>query len=828
MNLSGLFCGEVRNGDGLLRKPCNLSLRRDFVSDDKTKGPGSGNEPDIADDETLDLQSPSVKASSQRIPEAIGSYRVLSKLGEGGMGVVYEVEQQSPRRLVALKVIRGGHFVDDAQVRMFQREAETLARLKHPHIGAIYESGNTEDGQHFFAMELVRGQTLDQYLAGRDATLSETEIRFRLRLFRMICDAVHYAHQRGVIHRDLKPTNIVVTDEETSFSGSGSAVSSMPAIKILDFGLARIVDSDMQGPTLVTEVGVIKGTLPYMSPEQARGDAEAIDMRTDVYALGVILYEMLAGTRPHNLEKAVLLEAVHVICEDPPVPLRSASQHLQKIDRDVETIAGKALEKDPERRYTSAAALSEDVERYLSLQPIVARPPSATYQLQKLVARHRMTAGFAGAFLVLLVVFGIGMTVLYGQSTANLKRAIAAEESSRQNFDLARGAVDRYLTRVGDSPELKVQGLEDLRQQLLGTARDFYEDLAQRQVGQTNLGGALANSHQRLADISRSVGDQERAEEEYRLGLEIMTDLVEIEPSNKSYLRNQAAIVSNLGLVIAETNRLTEADVEYNRALVLEEEFLELDPTDAIMLAQHGNTLDSLGQLLEKVGRGEEAEQRQRQSFVIRKTLADEVPDDLDHLNTVLQSGINLSSLYARQGRLSEAKQVLQQTTPHGETLMIAQPRNAEFRHSLAAAFGNLGGVEMLLEDLGASAEAYEREIQLREPLVLDHPAVLDYRLKLASTYTNLGELAVREERYDDSLPWFDKAIETLEWVLERESRHATARYFLSYTYSWNARAFDAMGRYQEATAQWEEAIRYDDRDDPELRKARDRSRLAG
>ncbi len=795
------------------------------MSDDNPKPPASDQKPTRANDETLDLQSTAAKAPSQRIPESIGSYRVLSKLGEGGMGVVYEVEQQSPRRLVALKVIRGGHYVDEAQVRMFQREAETLARLKHPHIGAIYESGHTEDGQHFFAMELVRGQTLDQFLAQRDATLSETEIDFRLRLFRMICDAVHYAHQKGVIHRDLKPTNIVVTDEETSFVGSGSAVSSMPAIKILDFGLARIVDSDLQGPTLVTEVGVIKGTLPYMSPEQARGDAEAIDMRTDVYALGVILYEMLAGTRPHNLEKSVLLEAVRVICEDPPVPLRSASQQLQKVDRDIETIAGKALEKDPERRYNSAAALSEDVERYLSLQPIVARPPSATYQLQKLVARHKMTAGFAGAFLILLFVFGIGMTVLYGQSETNLKRAIAAEESAHENFDLARGAVDRYLTRVGDSPELKVEGLDQLRQQLLGTARDFYEDLAQRQSGQTNLGGALANSHQRLADISRSVGDQQRAEKEYRMGLEIMSDLIVAEPTNKSYLRNQAAIVSNLGLVIAETSRFEEADVEYNRALELEEEFLELDPTDVIMLAQHGNTLDSLGQLLEKIGRGEEAEQRQRQSFVLRQELASEVPDDLHHLNTVLHSGINLSSLYARQGRLAEARQVLEETTPHGETLLIAEPRNAEFRHSLAAAFGNLAGVEMLLEDLGASAVAYEREIELREPLVLDHPANLDYRLKLASTYTNIGELAVREERFADSLPWFDKSIAALEWVLDRESRHTTARYFLSYTYGWNARALDALGRFQEATGQWEEAIRYDDRNDPELSKSRDRSR---
>jgi serine/threonine protein kinase len=189
------------------------------------------------------------------------------------MGVVYEAEQENPKRRVALKVIRGGQFVDDNMVRMFRREVETLGRLKHPSIGAIYESGHTDDGQHFFAMELVRGTTLDEYVSARKSPLDGQEIRFRLHLFRKIADAVHYAHQRGVIHRDLKPSNIVVSHEATSFAG-GSTVSgiALPDVKILDFGLARITESDVNASTMTTEVSAIKGTLPYMSPEQARGD----------------------------------------------------------------------------------------------------------------------------------------------------------------------------------------------------------------------------------------------------------------------------------------------------------------------------------------------------------------------------------------------------------------------------------------------------------------------------------------------------------------------------------------------------------------------------
>ena len=397
---------------------------------------------------TVGAAGPIPSAPTGTGPETIGRYRILGKLGEGGMGIVYEAEQQDPRRRVALKVVRGGRFVDEAAIRMFRREAETLARLRHPNIGAIYESGRTEDGQHFFAMELVLGDNLDAFLAKRPQTVTPQEVRFRLALFRRIAEAVHYAHQRGVIHRDLKPSNIIVTQAEGS-EGSVTTFSGvrLPEVKILDFGLARITEGDVQ-LTMATEVGVIKGTLPYMSPEQARGHTEAIDVRTDVYALGVILYEMLAGSRPYDVSRASLIEAVRMICEEPPRSLRSTISGTRRLDPDIETIVGKALEKDADRRYASAAAMAEDVERYLASQPILARPPSTLYQLRKFAGRNRaLVAGVAATFVMLVA----GVLV----SSMQAVRATRAEALATSRMARAESAEALALVRRREADQAR-------------------------------------------------------------------------------------------------------------------------------------------------------------------------------------------------------------------------------------------------------------------------------------------------------------------------------------------------------------------------------------
>jgi serine/threonine protein kinase len=379
-------------------------------------------------DPTLDRDPsrPPAVGAAAALPKEIGGFRILGKLGEGGMGIVYEAEQRSPQRRVALKIVRGGHFVDEQYLRMFRRETETLARLTHPNIAALYEAGRTDDGQHFFTMELVLGETLAawarQHLGGDQPSPAQT--RERLGRFVTICEAVNYAHQRGVIHRDLKPSNIVVTDAGP---------------KILDFGLARITDADVAGATVMSEAGAIHGTLSYMSPEQTRGDSREIDLRTDVYSLGVVLYELLSGRLPYNTRGMSVVQAIRVICEEPPKPL--------DVDADLATILAKALEKEPDGRYQSAAALAEDVKRSLANQPILAHPPSTMYQLRKLVARHTASFVASGVIAALLVALGVTMIVQAGRVRKERDRATAeaAKASAIDSFLLdALGAADPW------------------------------------------------------------------------------------------------------------------------------------------------------------------------------------------------------------------------------------------------------------------------------------------------------------------------------------------------------------------------------------------------
>ncbi len=403
----------------------------------------------------------------------IGRYEIRRTIASGGMGTVYEAVQDHPHRVVALKVLQRRAASRQAMKR-FQHESEILGRLRHPNIAQIYDAGTFDDGggaQPYFAMEFVKGRPLLQYCDHHGL-----DTRARLELVAKVCSAVQYAHHKGVIHRDLKPDNILVDD--------------LGEPRILDFGIAKATDTDLQITTLHTDIGQLIGTVPYMSPEQVTGDPTEIDTRSDVYSLGVVLYELLGGRLPHDLNGRNVPEAIRIIREEEPTPLSSINRVFRG---DVETIVAKALEKEKDRRYQSPAELAADVRHYLADEPIVARPASTFYQLRKFARRNKALVGGTAIAFAALSVGTIVATWQAVQASAAATKATAINEYFLDLFAIAN-PVEQYndfASDVSGPRVLTIAGLLDEAgaslESALGRWPDILADMHLR-LGKNNWG----------------------------------------------------------------------------------------------------------------------------------------------------------------------------------------------------------------------------------------------------------------------------------------------------------------------------------------------------
>ncbi|GJQ30005.1 MAG: hypothetical protein HBSAPP03_18890 [Phycisphaerae bacterium] len=629
----------------------------------------------------------------------LGKYTILDILGEGGMGVVYLARQDRPERTIALKVVRPG-LLTPRMLRRFEHESQMLGRLQHPGIAQIFEAGTADTGhgsQPYFAMEFIKGIPLTEYATARDLPT-----RHRLQMFIQVCEAVHHAHQKGVIHRDLKPGNILVDDE-------GRA-------KVLDFGVARATDDNPAG-TLHTEAGAVVGTLAYMSPEQLTGDPLAIDTRADVYALGVILYELLAGRLPFVVERRTLVEVARMVAELEPTPLGTINRTYRG---DLQTIVAKALAKEKDRRYQSASDLAADLGRFLRHEPIAARPPSAAYQFRKFAQRNK--AVVIGAAAVLAAMVG-GLVGIAWQA----ERATRAAEVAREEADISREVsafLDRMLRAV--NPE-EAQGREPTLRELLDSAA---ADLQTRASIHPRVELALRDT---IGHTYHAMSRLDEAETQYEKVLALCRRL---------YGDNHRATISarrNIVGIRADRGKFDDAERDALAIIADCERVLGANDPETIFAR-----LD-LGRVYQETGRWAEAEPILRTGMEAARAAVG------DHDQRYITALHNTGTAIKDSGRVAESVGLLREALRlRRDTLGDNHPDTLYTMNNLAAA----------LQRSTSEADRVEAERLMRETLEARTRVLGPDHVATITTTGNLAVALIEQKRLEEARPLAERAYE--------------------------------------------------------------------
>ncbi len=707
------------------------------------------------------------------LPEAIGPYRVLRRLGAGGMGIVYLAEQNQPRRQIAVKVLRPG-VLSREMARRFEFEAQVLGRLRHAGIAHIYEAGTTgtgDDKLSFFAMEYVDGMLLNRFVEQE-----QLDIRAVLGLVARVCDAVQHAHQQGVIHRDLKPGNILVDT-------AGNP-------KILDFGVARATDGDVQMATLQTDVGHVVGTIPYMSPEQVSGMSSDIDTRSDVYALGVVLYELLGKRLPHDLSRRLIAEAARIIQEDDPASLGQLHSTLRG---DIETIVAKAMAKDKSRRYQSAKELADDLRRYLEYEPIVARKASSVYQLRKFARRHRG----------IVVGLGVAVLALITGSTVALWQAIEARSAQRiaeQRFEDLHGFAHKVIF---DYKRLqRTKGQTAAREFLTKTTQHYLDNMARDTRGlDLELLQDLALAYSEIGDVmglpnALNVGDPKAALENYQKAIEMLEDLVARDPSNIDFRRSLAICLERAGNLHLQEQNYDRALAVFQNSHALKLAIADEDPRGQRNVSFSYN---KLGDVYRKMDRRDEAYDMYIASLEIRKHLARAQPDSDELQRAYTVSLGRVADVLVELDRPEEAVERYELSLQRRVDRARSQPDNARATMDLAVGHFSLGRGLARVKRLDDALAAYGSARAILRRMAEADPSNSTSWLGAAEVSGEMGRVLLDADRVADALSELTACTQEMERAMPEDKMTADMRELLAGTHQRRGEAHLALARAMDA-----------------------------
>jgi tetratricopeptide (TPR) repeat protein/tRNA A-37 threonylcarbamoyl transferase component Bud32 len=763
----------------------------------------------------LPATRPALAATVAYEPGSRARYTLTRLHAQGGIGRVWLAHDEDLGRDVALKELRPDRGDSPTAAARFLEEAQITGQLEHPGIVPVYELVQPPDGRPCYAMRFVGGRTLadairDYHCKREAGEAGPLALRELLTAFIGVCNAVAYAHSRGVLHRDLKPQNVALGD--------------YGEVLVLDWGLAR-VQGTAEEPTSVlpvalgsessrdeTRQGQVLGTPAYMAPEQAEGRLDRVDRRSDVYGLGAILYEVLTGAPP--FDGADTLEVLKRVVQGPVVPPR---QRVAAVPPALDAVCRKALAKEPAARYGSAAELAQEVGRWLADEPVTAYREPVVQRLGRWGRRHRTSVASAAALLLTAVVaLAVGLVVVNAERarTAQANAALAAEKERTQaayqaearRRQQARDALDAMSSQVIDDWLASQRELTESQKQFLQRALSSYEEFA-RDTGQDEEARAgVAAACFRVGNIRRRLGQLKEAEAAYRASQERYARLATDFPAVPAYRQRLAQSHNNLGVLLAEAGRLKEAAGEYRQAEDLYQQLAHDFPAVPEYRQDLAGNHANLGNLLQNTGRLKEAAGEYRQARDLQRQLAHDFPAVPAYRRDLAITHTNLGILLANTGRAQEAEAEYRQARDLQRQLAHDFPAVPAYRRDLAITHISLGG---LLAYTGRDKEAEAEYCQARDldqQLAHDFPAVPTYRQDLAHSHTNLGNLLANTGRAPEAEAEYRQARDLQQQLARDFPAVAAYRRELARSHNSLGNLLANTGRAQEAEAEYRQA----------------------